>query len=45
VFAKIMEYALHHYGIPTSTIATTATARGAIGSGSVTVPPGAATEG
>lgn len=45
VFAKIMEYALHHYGIPTSTTATTATARGAIGSGSVTVPPGAATEG
>jgi cell division protein FtsI (penicillin-binding protein 3) len=46
VFSTIMEYALHHYGIPTTATATTATSSGAIGgTGSVTVPAGAATEG
>ena len=46
VFSTIMEYALHHYGIPTTAAGTTTTASGAIGgTGSVTVPAGAATEG
>ncbi len=46
VFSTIMEYALHHFGIPTTTNATTATSSGAIGgTGTVTVPAGAATEG
>ena len=46
VFSTIMEYALHHYGIPTTAAATTATSSGAIGgTGSVSVPAGAATEG
>jgi hypothetical protein len=46
VFSTIMEYALHHFGIPTTTAATTTTSSGAIGgTGSVAVPAGAATEG
>lgn len=46
VFSTIMEYALQHYGIPTNAAATTSTSSGAIGgTGSVTVPAGAATEG
>jgi cell division protein FtsI (penicillin-binding protein 3) len=46
VFSTIMEYALHHYGIPTTTTGTTATASGAVGgTGTVAVPAGAATEG
>lgn len=46
VFSTIMEYALHHYGIPTTTAGTTTTASGAIGgTGTVAVPAGAATEG
>ncbi len=46
VFATIMSYALHHYGIPTTAAATTSTSSSAVGStGSITVPPGAATEG
>lgn len=46
VFSTIMEYALHHYGIPTNTAATTSTSSGAVGgTGTVTVPAGAVTEG
>lgn len=46
VFSTIMAYALHHFGIPTTTAATTAASRTAVGgTGSVTVPAGAATEG
>ncbi len=46
VFSTIMEYALQHYGIPTNAAATTSTSSGAIGgTGSVTVPAGAAKEG
>lgn len=46
VFATIMAYALHHYGIPTTSTPTTAASSGAIGGqGSVTVPAGATTEG
>ncbi len=46
VFSTIMEYALHHYGIPTTAAATTSTSSGAVGgTGSVVVPAGAATEG
>ena len=46
VFSTIMAYALHHYGIPTTTAATTASSNSAIGTtGSVTVPAGAVTEG
>jgi cell division protein FtsI (penicillin-binding protein 3) len=46
VFSTIMEYALHHYGIPTNAAATTSTSSGAVGgTGTVTVPAGAATEG
>ena len=46
VFSTIMEYALHHFGIPTTTTATTSTSSGAVGgTGSVAVPAGAATEG
>jgi cell division protein FtsI (penicillin-binding protein 3) len=45
VFSTIMEYALQHYGIPTNAAATTSTSSGAIGgTGSVTVPAGAAKE-
>ncbi len=46
VFSTIMAYALHHYGIPTSTAATASASSAAIGStGSISVPPGAVTEG
>ncbi len=46
VFSTIMEYALQHYGIPTNAAATTSTSSGAVGgTGTVTVPAGAATEG
>ncbi len=46
VFSTIMSYALHHYGIPTSTAATTAASDTAVGgTGDVTVPAGAVTEG
>ena len=46
VFSTIMAYALHHYGIPTTAAATTAASTTAVGgTGSVTVPAGAATEG
>jgi len=46
VFSTIMAYALHHFGIPTTTAATTAASTTAVGgTGSVTVPAGAATEG
>jgi cell division protein FtsI (penicillin-binding protein 3) len=46
VFSTIMEYALHHYGIPTTTTATPSTASGALGgAGSITVTPNQATEG
>jgi len=46
VFSTIMAYALHHYGIPTTAAGTTAASTTAVGgTGSVTVPAGAATEG
>lgn len=46
VFATIMNYALHHYGIPTDTMPTSATANGAFGpKGTITVPPQVKTEG
>jgi hypothetical protein len=46
VFSTIMAYALHHYGIPTSTAGTASASSAAIGStGSISVPPGAVTEG
>jgi cell division protein FtsI/penicillin-binding protein 2 len=46
VFSTIMAYALHHYGIPTTAAATTAASNTAVGgTGSVTVPAGAVTEG
>ncbi len=46
VFSTIMAYALHHFGIPTTATATTAASSTAVGgTGSVTVPAGAVTEG
>ena len=46
VFSTIMAYALHHYGIPTTSTPTPAASSAAIGGqGSVTVPAGATTEG
>ncbi len=46
VFSTIMAYALHHYGIPTTATATAAASNTAVGgTGSVTVPAGAVTEG
>jgi len=46
VFSTIMAYALHHFGIPTTATATTAASNTAVGgTGSVTVPAGAVTEG
>jgi cell division protein FtsI (penicillin-binding protein 3) len=46
VFATIMGYALHHYGIPTDTMPTSGTANGAFGpKGTITVPPQVKTEG
>jgi cell division protein FtsI (penicillin-binding protein 3) len=46
VFSTIMAYALHHFGIPTTTAATTSASTTAVGStGTITVPAGAVTEG
>jgi cell division protein FtsI (penicillin-binding protein 3) len=46
VFSTIMSYALHHYGIPTTAAATTSASSSAIsGTGSISVPAGATTEG
>jgi cell division protein FtsI (penicillin-binding protein 3) len=46
VFSTIMSYALHHFGIPTTAAATTADSPTAVGgTGSITVPAGAVTEG
>ncbi len=46
VFSTIMAYALHHYGIPTTAAATTSASNTAIGgTGTITVPAGAVTEG
>jgi cell division protein FtsI (penicillin-binding protein 3) len=46
VFSEIMQYALHHYGVPTTTAATATVAPAAIGgAGSIKVTPGVATEG
>ncbi|MGO8873315.1 MAG: peptidoglycan D,D-transpeptidase FtsI family protein [Acidimicrobiales bacterium] len=46
VFSTIMAYALHHYGIPTTTAATASTSTSAIGAtGTISVPAGATTEG
>ena len=46
VFSTIMAYALHHFGVPTSAAAVTAHSTTAVGgTGSVTVPAGAVTEG
>ncbi len=46
VFSTIMAYALHHYGIPTTTVATPTASNSAIGaSGTISVPSGATTEG
>ncbi len=46
VFSTIMAYALHHYGIPTTAAGTTAASNSAVGgTGSISVPAGATTEG
>ncbi len=46
VFSTIMAYALHHYGIPTTTAATTSASSSAVGgTGTISVPTGATTEG
>ena len=46
VFSTIMSYALHHYEIPTTAAATTSSSSSAIGgTGSISVPAGATTEG
>jgi cell division protein FtsI (penicillin-binding protein 3) len=46
VFSTIMAYALHHYGIPTTAAATAAASSSAVGgTGTITVPAGATTEG
>ncbi|MGA3147937.1 MAG: penicillin-binding protein 2 [Acidimicrobiales bacterium] len=46
VFSTIMAYALHHYGIPTTTAGTTSASNSAVGgTGSISVPAGATTEG
>ncbi|MGA8724810.1 MAG: penicillin-binding protein 2 [Acidimicrobiales bacterium] len=46
VFSTVMAYALHHYGIPTTTTATASASTTAVGStGTITVPAGAVTEG
>jgi hypothetical protein len=46
VFSTIMAYALHHYGIPTTTAATTTASSSAVGgTGTISVPTGATTEG
>jgi cell division protein FtsI (penicillin-binding protein 3) len=46
VFSTIVQYALQHYGIPTTTAATAGTSTGAVGgTGSIVVQPGVTTEG
>jgi cell division protein FtsI/penicillin-binding protein 2 len=46
VFSTIMAYALHHYGIPTTEAATATASNSAVGgTGSISVPAGATTEG
>jgi cell division protein FtsI (penicillin-binding protein 3) len=46
VFSTIMAYALHHYGIPTTAAGTTSASNSAVGgTGSISVPAGATTEG
>jgi cell division protein FtsI (penicillin-binding protein 3) len=46
VFSTIMAYALHHYGIPTTEAATPTASNSAVGgTGSISVPAGATTEG
>ena len=46
VFSTIMAYALHHYGIPTTTAATPSASNSAVGgTGTISVPTGATTEG
>jgi cell division protein FtsI/penicillin-binding protein 2 len=46
VFSTIMAYALHHYGIPTTATATTSASNSAVGgTGTISVPTGATTEG
>jgi cell division protein FtsI (penicillin-binding protein 3) len=46
VFSTIMAYALHHYGIPTTAAATTSASNSAVGgTGTISVPTGATTEG
>ena len=46
VFSTIMAYALHHYGIPTTATATTSASSSAVGgTGTISVPTGATTEG
>ncbi len=46
VFSTIMAYALHHYGIPTTAAATPSASNSAVGgTGTISVPTGATTEG
>jgi cell division protein FtsI (penicillin-binding protein 3) len=46
VFSTIMAYALHHYGVPTTATATASASNSAVGgTGSISVPAGATTEG
>ena len=46
VFSTIMAYALHHYGIPTTAAATASASNSAVGgTGTISVPTGATTEG
>jgi cell division protein FtsI/penicillin-binding protein 2 len=46
VFSTIVQYALQHYGIPTTAAATAGTSVGAVGgAGSIVVQPGVTTEG
>jgi cell division protein FtsI/penicillin-binding protein 2 len=46
VFSTIVQYALQHYGIPTTAAATPGTSVGAVGgTGSIVVQPGVTTEG
>ena len=46
VFSTIMAYALHHYGIPTTAAGTTSASNSAVGgTGNISVPAGATTEG
>jgi cell division protein FtsI/penicillin-binding protein 2 len=46
VFSTIMAYALHHYGVPTTATATASASNSAVGgTGNISVPAGATTEG